>query len=614
MQQPYTFDDANRQILVQQPDLPAPWINYLSNGNLHAFVSHAGGGCLWWKSPINFRVTRYRSWTQPAEGPGFSVYVREADGSYWCPSWMPAKTALDAWHAEHAPGRSAFVARKGDLEVRLELFMAQETDALVWDIHVTNHGTAPREADLFVYAELGLLEWLQEYQWGYYIRSMLKTWWDEASQAQCYLYHHQSHPRLRDLPLVYFASDRPVLDATGDRQDFLGPYRTEQDPQAVERGYCRGGQIWCGDPCAALHLKVPVAAGVTERTGCFLGLIPRAMGDYAEARRVLPEVMQTLRAPDFIAHQRDLLDGWWRDTFAPLDCALPDADLERQIKTWSPINSVQTGRYSRSFSQHASGLRGFGFRDTAQDMLAVAYRRPGWAREEFTRLLRHQFTDGHAVHTYFPEDKQAPWRTVHSDDHLWLPMVAYALVSETGDLSLLDEKIPFLAENGVDAISEASVWEHLLAALDFTASHLGSHGIPLTLHSDWNDCIGRFARKGQGESVFAAQQYVYVLRQMLAMAEARDDLSGSEFLRGRIGSQTEAIIQSCWDGEWWVRGFDDEGQPLGSKSCRHGQIWLNSQSWSVLAGIGSLEQQRSSMDAVCRILNTERGIKKIHPR
>lgn len=609
----YTFLDPERTISIEKPDLPMPWINYLSNGNLHAFVSHAGGGCLWWKSPLNFRVTRYRSWIAPQDGPGFYLYIREADGTIWSPTWMPTQTPLDQWRAEHAPGRTRFVAAKGTLVSTLELFIAPESDVLVWDVSISNRGARETAVDLFAYVEYGLLEWLQEYQWGYYIRNMLKTRWDDAAKAQLYLYHHQSHPRLHDIPLVYFASTRGIADSDGDRQAFLGPYRNERNPIAVERGRCSGAQIWCGDPCGALRAPLRVPASATERIGFFLGLIPRAMGDYAAALRALPGTLQELRAPGWIDNQREKLARWWNEHFAAFDCQLPDPDIERQIRTWSPVNCVHTGRYSRSFSQIASGLRGYGFRDTAQDMLAIAYRRPDWATSEFLRLLRHQFADGHVVHTYFPEDKQPPWRTVHSDDHLWLPMLAYAIIAETGGLALLDERVPYLADDGRTDGPDATVWEHLLAALAFTASHLGAHGLPLTLHSDWNDCIGRFARKGKGESVFAAMQYVYVLRQMIELARARDDGRAEERLRAALESQLRAIAACAWDGEWWMRAFDDDGAPVGSKSCRHGQIWLNSQSWSVLADVGTREQQTIAMDAVFRILNTEFGIKKLHP-
>jgi len=609
----YRFDDPGRSISISDPNLPTPWINYLSHGSLQAFVSQAGGSCLWWRSPINFRITRTRSWMNPGDAPGFYLYVREQDGTVWSPSYKPCETPLDQWEARHSPGMTTFSGRRGAIEVAQSLFIAPDSETLVWDMEVTNHGTEPVTLDLFGYVELSQLGFSTESGWGYYIRHMFKTWFDQEHQAQLYLYHHESHPRLADIPLVYFVSDRQIASYSGDRQEFLGAGRTERNPVGVERGHCGNGSLWCGDPCAALQTTVTVAPGKTERLAYFLGVIPGAIGDFSAAKEKLSSELVRLRAPGFVDEQRAKLNGWWGEHFTPFDCKLPDVDSERQIRTWTPINCVHTGRYSRSFSQAASGLRGFGYRDTAQDMLAIAYRRPDWARAEFLRLLNHQFADGHAVHAYFPDDKQASWTSVHSDDHLWLPMLAYALVAETGDLDLLSERTPFLADDGSGKGAEATVWEHLLAALDFTESHLGAHALPLTLSSDWNDCIGRFARKGKGESVMVAQQYVFVLRQMIELARACGDQKAVELLIGRLQAQLNAVPAHCWDGEWWVRGFNDDGLPLGSKSSSHGQIWLNSQTWSVLADCGTREQQISAMDSVARILDTPRGIKKLHP-
>jgi cellobiose phosphorylase len=610
---PYRFDDPARAIAITQADLPAPWINYLSNGNLHAFVSQTGAGCLWWKSPINFRLTRYRGWTSPVDGPGFTLYIREPDGSAWCPTVHPTRLPLDSWEARHAPGRTTFTARRGDLSVELTLFIAPDTDTMVWDVALTNHGKTTRTVDLFGYVELVLLEWPHEPQWGYYTRNMFHTWYAPEAAAQLYLWHHQGHPRLADIPLVYFASTEEPASWSGDRQSFLGYNRGEDRPQALERNRCGNGSLWCGDPCAALQIQPTLAPDETKSLAFFLGCQPRAMGDFTAAKAALPGALDALRQPGWVAAQRAKLDAWWSEHFAAADFCLPDADLQRQISTWSPVNSVHAGRYSRSFSQFASGIRGFGYRDTAQDMLAQAARRPEWARAEFKRLLAHQFEDGHAVHTYFPEDKQAPWRTIHSDDHLWLPLLAHQLAAETGDRALFSENVPYLAADGMSAGPEATVWEHLIAATEFTESKLGAHGIPLTLHSDWNDCIGRFARKGKGQSVFAAQQYVLCLRLLIELATWLGDTAAAAKLQTRLTAQETALNTRCWDGEWWVRGFDDEGLPMGSKHRKHGQIWLNSQSWSVLSVVGSRQQHLSAMDAVHRILNTERGIKKIHP-
>ncbi len=609
----YQFNDSSRSISIFDPDLPAPWINYLSNGSLHAFVSHTGGGCLWWRSPINFRITRYRGWTHPTDGPGFYLYVRGEDGAVWSPAFKPCETPISQWEARHAPGVTTFSGRHGEIEVTQELFIAPDCETLVWNVAVTNHGSRETSLDLFGYTELGLLEYPLESSWGYYVRHQFKTWFDEPSQAQLYLFHHESHPRLSEVPLVYFASDREVVSYGGDRQGFLGHGRTERNPIGVERGHCGNGSIWGGDPCAAVQVKVAVGAGKTERLAFFQGVIPGAIANFTESKEKLCAELTRLRTPGFVAEQRARLDDWWSEQFGGFDCKLPDLDCQRQIRTWTPINCVQTGRYSRSFSQFASGLRGFGFRDTAQDMLAIVSRRPDWARAEFLRLLNHQFADGHAVHTYYPEDKQDPARTVHSDDHLWLPLLAYSLVAETGELDLLSTRTHFLGEDGKSKGAEATVWEHLLAALEFTHTHLGVHDIPLTLHSDWNDCIGRFAREGKGESVMVAQQYIFVLRQMIELARAYGDEKASTLLSGRMDAQLRAVTAHCWDGDWWMRGFNDDASPLGSKTCDHGRIWLNSQTWSVLADCGTKDQQVAAMDSVAAILGTERGIKKLHP-
>ncbi|MFA6289778.1 MAG: hypothetical protein WC661_20545, partial [Opitutaceae bacterium] len=370
----YRFDDATKSISIFNPDLPSPWINYLSNGSLHAFVSQVGGSSLWWKTPINFRLTRYRGWTTPTDAPGFYLYVRESDGSIWSPTFKPSDTPLDHWEARHSPGSTRFIARRGELEVSLRLFVAPESETLVWDVTATNHGSGAVKIDLFGYVELGLLEYPLESTWGYYVRHQFKTWFDDTAQAQLYLFHHESHPRLADVPLVYFASDRPVASYSGDRQGFLGYGRTERNPQGVERGHCGNGSLWGGDACAALQIPLAIAPGCTERTALSLGVIPGALIDFEEAKKKLRTELARQRAPGFVETQSAKLDAWWNEYFSGFECSIPDADCERQISIWTPVNCVHTGRYSRSFSQYASGLRGFGFRDTAQDMLSIVGR------------------------------------------------------------------------------------------------------------------------------------------------------------------------------------------------------------------------------------------------
>lgn len=277
------------------------------------------------------------------------------------------------------------------------------------------------------------------------------------------------------------------------------------------------------------------------------------------------------------------------------------------INTWNPLQCVQTARYSRSISSDASGVRGVGFRDTAQDMLAQAYRKPEWAEETLSYLASQQLEDGHAVHTAWPEEKRPPQDITRSDDHIWMVYLAYAIAAETGDLSFLDKEIPFLGKDLVTPAGSATLWEHLLRGVEFTEKHLGEHNLPLILFSDWNDHLGPFGRKGKGESIMVSQQHIYALHQLSELAEARGDHAAAETFANLIEKQKRALEQYAWDGRWFLRGLDDEAQPIGTHTQKHARIWLNAQSWMVIAD-ACKEHQLEAMDSAAHELDTGMGL------
>jgi len=613
MELPYHFDDGQRAVVFHRHALPAPWINYLSNGTLHAFVSQAGGGFCWWRSPVIYRLTRYRHYNLPIDSPGFYVYIREPDGTTWSPSFRPCETPLDTWEARHQPGRTTFTARRGDIEASLALFVAPDHDAMVWDLRLKNHGLRAVALDVFGYVELSQLIWLKEVTFGYYNKWMVRVDHDADLDAVLYLNHLEDQPRMDRSPLVYFASTRLSASFSGNRDLFCGPYRDERRPVAVERGQCENSSLRGGEGCAALQVKAPLAAGGEERLAFFLGATPGVLKNLPGAIAAAHETLRQLRAPGAVQEQSDKVDAWWREHLDVMQCAIPDADAQRQINTWNPVQSVHTGRYSRSISSAATGLRGIGFRDTCQDMLAIAYRKPQWAKEMLLYQLALQFEDGHTANQSWPEENRPAEESPRSDNHLWLPLLVSAVVSETGDLGLLDAPVPFLAPDLVSKVGLATVWEHLMRVTAFTESHLGAHGLPLILLSDWNDHIGTFAREGRGETLMAAQQYVYALRLMLALAEACGDRASAEKLGGLLEKQCATIRAHGWDGQWWRRAYDDDGRPVGTSSDTYGRVWLNTQSWAVLGQVDGRDRLVRGMDAVRQWLDTDYGLRLLAP-
>jgi cellobiose phosphorylase len=607
----FQFDDQNRAIRIARFDTPQAWINYLSNGRFHAFVSQAGGGFAWWHSPVCLRLTRYRQYNLPIDSPGFYVYIRHADGTYWSPSQRPCETKLDHFEACHQPGITTFTASKRQVQARLSLFVPPDYDALVWELELTNLGHQPQELDAFAYVEYSQLAWEPENKWGYYCKLQLRTWYDAQSQSTNYLYHGGS-ARPYEAPVVFLASDRQVASYSGSRNQFVGDYRSERNPLAVERGHCGNDSIDCGEAAGALQNRLLLSPGETVRLHYYLGVGPGALVDLPKAEIERDRVLTALRMPQILDEQKAKREAWWKEHFDAYQCQVPDPVVERQINTWNVVNSVTTGRYSRSVNTMAPGIRGIGFRDSCQDMLAIAYRRPDWATDMLCFLLSQQYRDGHVVHYAYPEEKAPPTTSVHSDNHLWTPLVAYAILSETGDYSLLERRIGYLAPDHVSEDGAGTLWEHLVQAMRFTENNRGRHGLPLTFHSDWNDIIGRFNQRGEGETVFAAMQYVLCLRQLCEIAEhvGKPELA---FLRECLERQTSSLLACAWDGAWWRRAFDDDGNPVGSLSCEAGQLFLNPQSWAVLSSLGTKEQQRRGLDAAREQLLTEVGLKLLNP-
>jgi cellobiose phosphorylase len=362
-----------------------------------------------------------------------------------------------------------------------------------------------------------------------------------------------------------------------------------------------------------LHRSLVVARGKPQEFHYCLGVLEGANQSPAAAGRALRKVAARLKRRETVTAEAGRVRDWFDRHLGVLQCALPDPAVQRQINTWTPLNTVHAARYSRATNTWAPGTRGVGFRDTAQDMIAIAYRNPEWAARTLLFLLAHQFADGHTVHTLYPHDHRPPDLSIRSDNHLWLPMLVHAILAETGDMSLLTRTVPFLAADARAPGPAATVWRHLVAAAEFTERHLGSHGIPLILRSDWNDLIGKFSREGRGESVFAAFQYVHVLRLLIEMAELIRDGEREAWLRDCLARQLASLQGCAWDGRWWRRAFDDAGEPVGSVKEPGERIFLNPQSWAVIAGVGTPGQQAAGLAAAEARLDLGFGLKLLDP-
>ena len=310
---PYAFHDIEREIRFHRFDLPQPWINYLSNGRMHAFVSQAGGGMAWWLSPIAFRISRYRFYNLPIDSPGFYVYIRMEDGTVWSPTFRPCDTKVDMREASHAPGFSTFTAKKDGLTATLKLFMAQDYDALLWDLKLKNENGEDITCDVYAYVELSQFLAKEENTLGYYLKWNTRAIFDEELQAITYAYTAWMHPRATESPLVYFGSTERCDSYCCNRDSFCGNYRDERNPIEVENGKLSNTDLNGGEPCGALHSHITIGAGEEKTVNYYLGVTKGALSDYENAVQQTKETLIALRKERAVEEQFRKCCGWWHE-------------------------------------------------------------------------------------------------------------------------------------------------------------------------------------------------------------------------------------------------------------------------------------------------------------
>ena len=585
----YNFKD--KEVQIEKYNTPTPWMNYLSNGTFHTMISQAGGGVAFYKSPQIWRINHYRFFHLPTDRSGFYTYIKDGD-DFWCPTNEPCKSKPEKWKASHGMGYTRFEAEKNGIAAVCTYFVGEYKNALIWNLKLKSN--KDKKIKVFPYVELGMMEFMRELQWQCYNKHQLSCY--NMDDILVYKYGVESQPKPDETPLVYFAVNVPETGFDCDRDEFVGSYRSEENPQNVEKGKCTDSTLYGGDPCFALQLDIELKAGEEKTVNIFLGT--------AMTEDDIRKSVAHCRENNFVGKSFGRLKEHWDNYLNHFQCEIPDKDAETMINIWNPYQAERNFQFSRNISYYATGtFRGVGVRDTAQDILAMVPFDLRRAKDKLNLLFTQQYRDGHCNHYCFPTEGWEPVTRIHSDNHLWLVMACYNIVMEEGSLDYLDEVVEFY-DGG-----KATVWEHIKKSIDFCMANRGENGFPLMLSSDWNDMLYKVCRKGKGESIWTSMQFGTVLKMIAELADLKGG-DGQKYLN-IYEEQKKLINEKAWDGKWYRRCITDEGRFIGSGKEPQAKIWLNTQSWAVISGMGN--NGRIAMDSVNEYLDTPLGIKKIHP-
>lgn len=602
------FDNEKREYVIDRVDLPTSWTNYLGVKDMCAVVNHTAGGYLFYKSPEYHRITRFRGNAVPMDRPGHYVYVRDDEtGEFWSISWQPVGKPLDQakYTCRHGLSYTTYSCDYQGIEAEQTLFIPADDPVELWDVKLKNESGRKRKLSVYSYCELSFHHIEMDnknFQMSLYAAG--STYEDGIIEHDLFY---------EEFGYQYFTSDFDPDGFDCLRDKFIGLYRTEDNPAAVERGEMSGSFEKGGNHCGALKKCLELEPGEESRLIFLLG----------EGKREDGRAMRAKYADHSAVDQAySDLKAFWDNKCNRLQIDTPDEGMNTLINTWTLYQAEINVMFSRfaSFIE-VGGRTGLGYRDTAQDAMTVPHSNPEKCRQRLVELLRGLVSAGYGLHLFQPEwfdpdTEVKPFKSptvvptpkvsdmIHgledtcSDDALWLIASIVEYVKETGEYGFFDEVITY-ADGG-----SGTVYEHMKKILDFSAEQIGAHGVCKGLRADWNDCLNL----GGGESALVSFLHYWAIDNFLEAASwlgREDDVKHYTDMRHTV---KEICDRELWDDGWYIRGITKNGRKIGTHQDREGRLHLESNSWAVLSGAADYEKGIQAMDAVDEYLYTPYGI------
>ena len=634
------FDDALREYVITDPQTPWPWINYLGNEDFFSLISNTAGGYSFYKDAKFRRITRYRYNGVPMDNGGRYFYINDG-GTVWSPGWKPCKTPLDFYECRHGMSYTRITGAKDRIQASVLFFVPLHTWAEVQKVTLANTGDAPKKIKLYSFAEWCLWNAATD------MENFQRNFSTGEVEVDGSVIYHKTEYKERRNHYAFYSVNAPVDGFDTDRETFIGLYNEFRDPQNVMAGVSTGSIAHGWSPIASHYIEVELQPGESKDYVFLLGYVENEQEEKfvldAEGKLVFDvpgllhsgssPVINKAKAQELIAafDTTEKVDAafaelkiYWDALLSVYSVKSPEEKLDRMVNIWNQYQCMVTFNMSRSASFFESGIgRGMGFRDSNQDLVGFVHQIPERARERIIDIASTQFPDGGCYHQYQPLTKRGnnDIGGGFNDDPMWLIFGTVAYIKETGDFTILDEPVPYDNEPG----SEVSLMEHLRVSFNHVVNNLGPHMLPLIGRADWNDCLNlncfswdpnesfqTTENKTEGskaESLMIAGLFVVCGRDYVELCQQVGLTEEAARASKLVDDMVEAVKKHGWDGEWYLRAYDYFGRKIGSHENEEGQIFIESQGWCTMAGIGLEEGMvQKALDSVKERLDCEHGI------
>jgi cellobiose phosphorylase len=601
------FDDANKEYVIERPDTPRSWANYLGSTEYGAIITNNAGGYSFYQSAAQGRLTRLRFDDVPLDQPGRYIYLRDKQtGDYWSNAWQPVGKPLDQYKTtcRHGTAYTVIQSQYSAIETETTYFVPLGEHFEWWLLKVTNKDSRRRGLSLFTFVEYpGTWHCFNDFlnlQYSHGIVNM--DFVDGMIDYGSSVYTLPSGNSIlegdqnRHSFLAFLGGEIVGFDT--DRDVFITPYRGYGNPMVVEKGRCTGSKAYGDDGCGSIQIDVDLEPGESRDLVVLMG-IGKA---HVEGRKVVRQFGDVAKVKAEFAKLRD----YWHNRIQGLAVTSPDPRFNSMMNMWSPFNCLITYSWSRMASLIYSGERdGLGYRDTVQDFMGVMPLIPEEAVRRLELMITGQCSTGGAMpivmaFTHRPGKEKLPREDEYrSDDCLWLFNAIPTYVKETGDVAFYSKVLPF-ADKG-----KATVLGHLRKAIEFNLKRTGKNGLPSGLQADWNDCLRLGAK---GSSIFVALQVRYGLQTYAEVCEMLKRPAEVRWAKRQLEALDARLDKYGWDGKWYVRAYKPSGEKIGSRENKQGSIYLNVQSWGVLSGHADGRRAEQAMESVHERLATDHGL------
>ncbi len=621
------FDDQNKEYVITNPKTPYPWINYLGNQDFFSLISNTAGGYSFYKDARLRRITRYRYNNVPVDMGGRYFYINDND-NIWSPGWSPVKKDLEFYECRHGMGYTVISGKSNGLKATVTFFVPNNYKGEVQKVTLKNEGTTPKEFKFFSFLEWCL--WNAEDDSTNFQRNFNTG---EVEVEGSTLFHKTEYKERRD-HFAFYTVNSEIEGYDCDRETFMGLYNGFGNPQAVLAGKANNSKADGWSPIASHCLNISLAPGESKDLVFILGYVENpqeekfnADGSMNKSRAyAMIEQFNTTEKVDAALAE---LKQSWSDLLSKYTVNTPDDKMNRMVNIWNQYQCMVTFNMSRSASYFESGIgRGMGFRDSNQDLLGFVHQIPDRARERILDLAATQFEDGGCFHQYQPLTKKGNDAVGgdFSDDPLWMILSTAAYIKETGDYSILDEMVPYRNDEKL----AQTMMHHLQQSFYRVVNNVGPHGLPLSMRADWNDCLnlscfsntpgesfqtwtspkyGDDKYSKVAESLFVATLFTYAGPEYVALCKHQGLNDKAEAAQAEIDKMKNLICEYGYDGEWFLRAYDDFGRKVGSKECEEGKIFIEPQGFAVMSEIGKDKgYDLKTLESIDKYLNCKHGL------